>query len=158
MRPFLACVSAMTTWAKSSDVRAEWPRRCARSCAPRRRSRASSMLGWRLMTADRPHQPKSRHAAAGDASADTGWVLVGEIVGAFGIRGQVKLLPLTDFPERFERTKTLYLGDAHAPVMVLSAQQHKNIVLMTLAGVETADAAEKLRGTSVSIPEADLTP
>jgi len=110
------------------------------------------------MTADHNSLPKPDRAMVSNSSAGSTWVLVGEIVGAFGIRGQVKLLPLTDFPERFERTKTLYLGDEHDPMTVVSAQQHKNLVLLTLAGVDTVDAAEKLHGITVSIPDAELTP
>jgi 16S rRNA processing protein RimM len=85
-------------------------------------------------------------------------VLVGEIVGTFGIRGQVKVLPLTDFPERFQRTKTVYVGDEHTPMTVSGAQQHKNVIVLSLDAIDTADAAEKLRGKAVSIPESELTP
>ncbi len=110
------------------------------------------------MTADRSSRRKRQGGDSGDSGADTNWVLVGEIVGPFGIRGQVKLVPLTDFPERFQRTKTLYLGDEHIPIAVSAAQQHKNIIVLKLAGVDTADEAEKLRGNRVFIPDTELTP
>jgi 16S rRNA processing protein RimM len=110
------------------------------------------------MTEDRTSPPEADARAGIRPPASGDWVAVGEIVGAFGIRGQVKVLPLTDFPERFRRTTTLYLGAEHTPMAVTGAQQHKNIVLLTLAGVETAAAAEKLRGKLVSIPESELTP
>lgn len=105
------------------------------------------------MTAD--HSSQSKSSDGSPVASD--WVRVGEIVGAFGIRGQVKVQPLTDFPERFELTKTLYLGDEHAPFRVAAAHQHKNLIVVTLAGIDTTNAAEKLRGTSVSIPESELT-
>jgi 16S rRNA processing protein RimM len=110
------------------------------------------------MTADHSSQAKANGTTTDRPPAETGWVLVGEIVGTFGIRGQVKVLPLTDFPERFQRTKTAYVGDEHTPMTVSSAQQHKNVIVLTLAGIDTADAAETLRGKVVSIPESELTP
>jgi len=109
------------------------------------------------MTADRSSQPRANNGALGDSPAETNWVLVGEIVGTFGIRGQVKVLPLTDFPERFQRTKTVYVGDEHTPMTVSGAQRHKNVIVLTLDAIDTANAAEKLRGKAVSIPESELT-
>lgn len=89
---------------------------------------------------------------------DTAWIAVGEIVGAFGIRGEVKVLPQTDFPDRFARTPTLYLGDAHAPRAVQSARQHQRIVVLKLDGVDDATTAQRLRGLTLWIPEAERIP
>src|SRR5262245_746451 len=110
------------------------------------------------MTADRSSLPDRQDGASSDPSAGAHWVVIGEIVGLFGVRGQVKLLPLTDFPERFQRTRTIYLGDEHRAVAVSGAQRHKNIIVLTLAGIDSAEAAETLRGTPVLIPDAELTP
>lgn len=86
------------------------------------------------------------------------WVVVGEFVGPFGIHGEVKLRPLTDFPERFERTATIYVGEKHTPYHVEQAHMHKQLVLLRLAGVASVDAAEQLRGEQVWIPASELTP
>ena len=88
----------------------------------------------------------------------TAWIAVGQIVGAFGIRGEVKVLPQTDFPDRFARTPTLYLGDARAPRAVQSARQHQRIVLLKLDGVDDATTAQQLRGLTLWIPEAERMP
>ncbi len=86
------------------------------------------------------------------------WVAVGEFVGPFGIHGEVKLRPLTDFPERFERTPTIYVGDQHTAYHVEHAHLHKQLVLLRLAGIADVDAAEELRGEQVWIPASELTP
>ncbi len=91
-------------------------------------------------------------------TADAAWIAVGEIVGTFGIRGEVKVLPQTDFPDRFARTPTLYLGDAHAPRAVQSARQHQRIVVLKLDGVDDATTAQRLRGLTLWIPEAERIP
>jgi 16S rRNA processing protein RimM len=110
------------------------------------------------MTADRSSLNRPNGGTSSGLPEDTVWVLVGEIVGAFGIRGQVKVLPLTDFPERFEHTKTIYLGNEHTPMTVTDAQQHKNVIVLSLAEIASVDEAEKLRGRVISIPDSELTP
>ncbi len=110
------------------------------------------------MTADHSSLNRPNGGTSSGPSEDTVWVLVGEIVGAFGIRGQVKVLPLTDFPERFEHTKTIYLGNEHTPMTVADAQQHKNVIVLTFAEITSVDDAEKLRAKVISIPDSELTP
>lgn len=121
-------------------------------------------------TPEKPSQPRPKPTKADSAKSGTAkassshapgsaadeWIAVGTIVGAFGIRGDVKIQPLTDFPERFERTPTLYLGDKHTPHAVVSARLHKRIVVAHLAGIDTATDAERLRGVTVYVPEAEL--
>ncbi|HEU4781945.1 MAG TPA: ribosome maturation factor RimM [Ktedonobacterales bacterium] len=104
------------------------------------------------------HASSSAPAPATPDLPDTAWIAVGEIVGAFGIRGEVKVLPQTDFPDRFARTPTLYLGDARAPRGVQSARQHQRIVVLKLDGVDDATAAQRLRGLTLWIPEAERMP
>ncbi len=103
-------------------------------------------------TARASSSPRSS-TAAGDE-----WIAVGEFVGPFGIHGEVKLRPLTDFPERFERTPTIYVGDQHTAYHVEHAHLHKQLVLLRLAGIADVDAAEELRGEQVWIPASELTP
>ena len=68
---------------------------------------------------------------------------VGRIVGAFGIRGQVKVEPLTDFGERFDTGRILYLDGE--PLKIKSSQFHKNQFLLGFSEVPDATAAERLQ-------------
>lgn len=38
-------------------------------------------------------------------------VVIGKISAPHGVRGEVRIVPLTDFPERFENLKTVFLED-----------------------------------------------
>lgn len=97
----------------------------------------------------RPPQGRGRSSASGDPN----WLLVGEIVGALGLRGELKVRPETDFPDRFVDTPTLYLGPNHTPRRVASARVLRgNQVTVQLEGVEDATAAGKLRGTLLYVP------
>ncbi|MGV3617165.1 MAG: ribosome maturation factor RimM [Fimbriimonas sp.] len=70
-------------------------------------------------------------------------VRIGQIVGAHGLKGQVKVLPLTDFLERFEKGARLRLKNDW--VTVESFSIHKNRPLIKLSGIDSIDAAEKLQ-------------
>ena len=73
----------------------------------------------------------------------------GEIVNTHGIRGEVKINPWADGPEFLVDFDTFYLnGTAYE---VESARVHKSVVLCKLRGVDTVEAAQKLRGTVVCI-------
>lgn len=113
------------------------------------------------MNANQRHRrPRKNSAAAGESAATTdsaamAWIAVGEVVGAFGLQGEVKVLPLTDFPDRFARTPTVYLGDARTPRAVRNARVHQRVVIVKLEGVDEVAAAQRMRGTVLWIPEAD---
>ncbi len=79
----------------------------------------------------------------------------GKIVGTHGVRGDLKVQSWCDSPEVLCEFDTLYL-DEHTPVTAERAQVHKNIVLMHLAGVDTAEAAEALRGRVLYLNRDDV--
>lgn len=85
-------------------------------------------------------------------SGEDDWLLVGQVVGVFGVRGELKVRPETDFPGRFAQTPTLYLGADHLPLAVTGARIVREQVLLRLAGVDDATAAEKLRGIRLYVP------
>lgn len=106
------------------------------------------------------HRTDTEGAPDALPSATTGddWVTVGEIVGAFGLHGELKVHPLTDFPARFSTTPTLYVGPQHVPYAVTNAHPHKQHVLVQLAGVTDITSAERLRGSRVAIPATQVQP
>lgn len=93
-----------------------------------------------------------------DGTGSTDWAAVGAVTAPFGMRGELKVRPLTDFPERFTQTKTLYAGDEHTPHTVEAARVQGPQVVLRLAGVASVEAAEALRGATLWIPAAELLP
>lgn len=79
----------------------------------------------------------------------------GKIVGTHGVRGDLKVQNWCDSPEVLCDFDTLYL-DENTPVSVEKAQVHKNVVLMHLAGVDTVEAAEALRGRVLHLDRDDV--
>lgn len=85
----------------------------------------------------------------GEPAADER-VAVGRVLGAHGVRGELRVEPLTDDPRRFRKLATLSVaGQAHS---ILSVRISKDLLLLRLEGVETRDAASALRGEYLYIP------
>lgn len=83
---------------------------------------------------------------------------IGKIVGAHGIGGDLTLLPQTDFPERFEGMETLDLTLPGKPmrsykVRRIKPYEGKKTFFVSLEGITDRDAAEALRGASVTVAE-----
>lgn len=87
-------------------------------------------------------------------------LLIGTIVDAFGLRGQVKLRAITDRVDHLRRhVRTVYLGEERRPYELQRVHQPKaGVLILTLAGVADRDAAEALRGQEVSIRESEAAP
>jgi 16S rRNA processing protein RimM len=81
-------------------------------------------------------------------------LLVGALVGAHGIQGEVKLRPLTEFPERLSALKELRVRNPEGEETTYAlrgSRWHKEMLLVRLAGVTNRDQADELRGCSVVV-------
>ena len=89
--------------------------------------------------------------------ANTEWVTIGRVVALFGVRGDVKVLPQTDIPNRFSQLREVYLGPQHQRLRITKASAYKgNMSLLRLAGIDSANAAETLIGQDITIPLAQI--
>ena len=84
------------------------------------------------------------------------WFEIGIIVKPQGIRGELRILPTTDDPERFVLLEEVYIRpktpDTPVSYKLISSRQHKGLVLLKFAGVNDRNAAEKLVGGVLLIP------
>jgi 16S rRNA processing protein RimM len=103
------------------------------------------------MTADRDQSANLNNPhPSGD------WAMVGEIVGAFGIHGELKVRPLTDFATRFATGAVLYLGERHERRVVTTSRSQGTLFIIGLQGCDAANDAERLRGQTLAIPDTEL--
>lgn len=82
-----------------------------------------------------------------------GYLVIGQITSAHGLRGELSIELHTDFPERFQSGITVYMGDKLQPTQIVHARPHKSSMLLRLDGIETRDDAERMRGIWLYIPE-----
>lgn len=92
-------------------------------------------------------------------------LLVGRVGKVHGVRGEVKVAPETDEPERFAELETVYVGRtpetarAHAIESVrLQPMRGGVTVVLKLEGVDTREEAESLRRLEVYAAEDELPP
>jgi 16S rRNA processing protein RimM len=89
------------------------------------------------------------------------WLEVGTIVAAQGLKGEIRILSDSDFPERFEQPgKRWLLPPNNLPpqeVTLLKGRYlpGKNVYVITLEGIENRDQAEALRGYKLLVPRSD---
>ena len=78
-----------------------------------------------------------------------------------GRRGEVAAELLTDFPERFETLRQAYIespGRLPEPCTIESCWFHKGLVILKIIGVDSIEAAERLRGRHVLVPQEEKVP
>lgn len=58
------------------------------------------------------------------------YTIIGKLINSHGIKGEVKIFPLTDNVERFNNLKSAYLGENKIPVNVEGVKYHKGIAIL----------------------------
>jgi 16S rRNA processing protein RimM len=88
------------------------------------------------------------------------YLAIGQITGAHGIRGEVKVLVMTDFPERYRIGAKVYLGTLAdcVPTEIEAVRPHKGMLLVKLTGVPDRNVAETLQGRYLMIPDEQAMP
>jgi 16S rRNA processing protein RimM len=88
-------------------------------------------------------------------------VQVGHILGPHGLRGLVRVLPMTDVPDRHRTLKQVLARTARTEQSLTITQaeiSHKGLWLVRFEGIEDRTAAEKLQGADLFIRDCDLPP
>lgn len=93
---------------------------------------------------------------------DSDWnVVIGQVTTTFGNKGELKVRPETDHPERFTKLKEVCIArgkDDRRILEISGVRFHKGAVLLKLVGVDDMNAAEELRGAEVRVCESDRRP
>ncbi len=87
-------------------------------------------------------------------------IAIGKIVGHFGYKGEVKIIPLTDFPERFKSLKQVHINckGQISTKAVEAVKNHGQGWLLKLSGIDDKETAEQYRGSLLQIDETEVYP
>jgi 16S rRNA processing protein RimM len=85
-------------------------------------------------------------------------IRIGQITAPHGVRGAVRVFPLSDFPERYRTLRRAVLGSADRVVGVRFRGFVKNLVILEFEGVTDRNQAEALRGQYVMVPRDQVYP
>lgn len=89
--------------------------------------------------------------------ADNSLIAIGKIVAPHGVRGDVRVIPLTDFPQRFDGLKRVLLDDGTA-LNVEHTRWNKQFVLIKFKGKDDRNNVEALRGKLLKVTRDELYP
>jgi 16S rRNA processing protein RimM len=87
-------------------------------------------------------------------------LLVGRVVGVQGLKGELRINPMSDFPERFTRPGRRWLqrrGEPPQSLELLAGRQlpGRELYVVRFAGVDDRSAAEALVGRDLLVPATD---
>ena len=87
---------------------------------------------------------------------------IGQIARVHGLRGEVRVTPLTDHPERFDRVRECVLWDAtrdeRETRRIATARRHGDALLVTFAGCQLPEDARGLVGRLIALPRSEALP
>lgn len=88
---------------------------------------------------------------------DTEWATIGKIVALFGVRGELKVISLSDIPDRFAQLEVVYLAPGYEKYELERVRPYKGeMLLIKLAGIDDANSAEAFRNREICIPVSQL--
>ena len=90
-------------------------------------------------------------------------LLMGRVAKPHGVRGEMKVAPETDDPQRFDGLERLFVGASPQAARERAVEgvrfqypKGRTVVLLSLGGVDTVEAVEDLRGALVYAHQDDL--
>lgn len=91
-------------------------------------------------------------------------IVLGKIVGAYGLYGAVRIHPFADDPHAWAKLAQWWLGreseapEGWHPTQITKCKLHNESLIAELDGVSDRDAAEALKGVLVGAPREVLPP
>jgi 16S rRNA processing protein RimM len=90
------------------------------------------------------------------------YVNIGRVAASHGVKGWMKVLPLTDDPERFSLLERVFLakadGTGRREAAVEDVKYQGTRILIKFEGLETPEAASAFKGLLIQIPEEEVPP
>ncbi len=80
-------------------------------------------------------------------------IVIGKIFSAHGIKGEVKVFPLTDDAKRFKKLKKCFIKDEIYDV--ISVKGNKKHIILSLKGIRDRNEAEFLKNSFIEVDRKD---
>ncbi|HOE34643.1 MAG: 16S rRNA processing protein RimM [Chloroflexi bacterium] len=87
--------------------------------------------------------------AGSDLPDEPAFALIGRLQRVHGVRGEIAMRVLTDFPQRLRRGKKVFLGPEYLEYVVASVRPKAPLLLLSFEGVSTREEAQALTNLDV---------
>lgn len=101
------------------------------------------------------NDPEAEVAAGSPAPGEPVFLAVGKLRRPHGVKGEMLMEVLTDFPERLRPGLMLYLEPPYDTLVLRSVRPHKDGMLVTIDGCDTPEKAGEYRNRLVSVKTAN---
>jgi 16S rRNA processing protein RimM len=107
----------------------------------------------------RRNPSRRRDKGSGDeVASEPEFLVVGRILRPHGVRGELRMQVITDYPERLAEREMLYVGPTHEPHRLIGVRSHHHLTLLKFEGVTDREAADAYRDMLVYVSMADAVP
>jgi len=86
------------------------------------------------------------------------FLVVGKLRRPHGVRGEIQMDIVTDFPERLAAGVTVFIGEDHQPTRISSCRWHQDSMLVAFHGISDRDEAGILRNCLVYVRADEIPP
>ncbi len=107
------------------------------------------------MTGRRLSRPKEQPAGS-PSSGEPVFLVVGMLRRPHGMRGEILMDILTDFPERLQAGKVVFVGEDHQEETIDKLREHGKALLISFKSYNTPEAVAELRNQWVFVRAEDL--
>ena len=82
---------------------------------------------------------------------ETAFLIVGHLQRAHGIKGEIAMQVLTDFPERMQKDKKVWIGDAYDQYVIKSVRWKQDLLLLSFDGIDDRSGIDALVNQDVFV-------
>jgi 16S rRNA processing protein RimM len=94
--------------------------------------------------------------SSGSPDGEPVYLVVGFLRRAHGLRGEIIMDLHTDFPERLQDGRKLFVGEERKPMTLSGARPHAKGMLVKFKGIESPEDAGRLRNQWVYVKATDV--
>jgi 16S rRNA processing protein RimM len=107
---------------------------------------------------DRPANRQKSSSSGSPSKGEPEFLVIGKLRRPHGVRGEILMEILTDFPERLKPNVVVYVGEKHRPVSIQNTRQHKHALLIKFDDIDDRERVGAFRNELVYVRSADLPP
>jgi 16S rRNA processing protein RimM len=108
------------------------------------------------MSASRTQNLSHRSNSGSPTPGEPEFLAVGKLRRPHGVRGEMLMSVWTDFPERLQPDKEIYLGKSYQPYQINTIRDHRQELIVSFEGLTSRDDVGHLRNQVVYVRASEI--